>query len=76
MLNTKEEIVAVLVKEWGFRSSQFYNNETNKQVEKIWTLNRCARYLGDLKKNYVMTETGMWRKTNPHVLKNTVKNNC
>jgi hypothetical protein len=54
----REEVIECLVNEWGYRTSQFYNNEKNKQVEKIWTLNRCARHLSDLRNNYYRDEYG------------------
>jgi hypothetical protein len=57
-LLTKEDVVQCLVTEWGARASQFYNNTKSKSVEKFWTFNRCARHLGNLRKNYHMTPHG------------------
>jgi len=62
--NSKMDIVKCLVSEWGYRESQFYNNATNKQVEKQWTYNRCIKHLYDLRTNYDRTEHGWSRKPN------------
>lgn len=63
-LRSKEDVVQCLVTEWGYRSSQFYNHIKSKSVEKFWTFNRCAKHLGDLRKNYHMTPHG-WRRNTP-----------
>jgi hypothetical protein len=55
---SKLEIVKCLVDEWDYSESQFYNNATNKSVERIWTYNRCLQHLFDLRRNYVKTEHG------------------
>jgi hypothetical protein len=58
VFETKTEIVKCLVDEWDYRDSQFYNNLSNKSVEKFWTYNRCLNHLFDLRKNYIKTEHG------------------
>lgn len=64
----KTEIVQCLVEEWGYRTSQFYNNATNQQVEKRWTYNRCLKHLFDLRRNYVRTEHSITRKGFTHLI--------
>jgi hypothetical protein len=44
-LKTKEEVIKVLVEEFGEKESSFYNTETNKQRENFWTFNRLLKYL-------------------------------
>jgi hypothetical protein len=66
---TKEEIVECLVNEWGYRRSQFYNNETNKSIEKSWTFGKCLDHLNNLRRNYVKTEHGLTLKVN-HIINN------
>lgn len=62
VFESKMEIVQCLVNEWGYRQSQFYNNQTNRSVEKFWTYNRCLQHLFDLRRNYVRTEDGRMHK--------------
>ena len=59
---SKLEIVKCLVDEWDYSESQFYNNATNKSVEKFWTYNRCLQYLFKLRREYVRTEHGKMHK--------------
>jgi hypothetical protein len=59
---SKAEIVKCLVDEWGYKESQFYNNSTNKSVDKFWTYNRCLQYLFKLRREYVRTEHGKMHK--------------
>jgi hypothetical protein len=54
----KAEVVECLVSEWKYRTSQFYNTEKNKQVEKFWTFSRCVQHLFDLRNNYYIDECG------------------
>jgi hypothetical protein len=54
----KEEVVECLVSEWKYRTSQFYNTEKSKQVEKFWTFNRCVKHLFDLRDNFYIDECG------------------
>ena len=42
---TREQIIAQLVKEFGEKESSFNNTETNKQRENFWTFNRLSNYL-------------------------------
>jgi len=44
---SREEIIKVLVEEFGEKESSFYNTKTNKQREKFWTTNRLIYYLRD-----------------------------
>lgn len=60
---SKAEIVECLVKEWGYKESQFYNNPTNKSVEKFWTYNRCLQHLFKLRREYVKIEHGKMYKS-------------
>jgi hypothetical protein len=62
VFSSKMEIVKALVTEWGYRESQFYNNSTNKSVEKFWTYNRCLQHLFKLRREYVRTEHGRMHK--------------
>jgi hypothetical protein len=45
IFNTKEEIVEILVNEFGEKRSSYYNTDTNKQREKFWTFNRTLKRL-------------------------------
>ena len=51
-LMRKEDIVRELVENWGFNRNSFYNSSTNKHVEKFWTVNRCAKYLLKMERDY------------------------
>jgi hypothetical protein len=42
---SREEIIQILVKEFGEKQSSFNNTETNKQRENFWTFNRLSKYL-------------------------------
>lgn len=63
IFNTKQDIVKVLVTEWGETESSFYNTSTNKQREKFWTYNRILQYLFKLEREYVKTEHGKMLKS-------------
>jgi hypothetical protein len=44
-MNSREEIIQMLVDDYGKKASSFNNTPTNKQREKFWTYNRLKNYL-------------------------------
>lgn len=44
-MNSREEIIQILVDDYGKTASSFNNTPTNKQREKFWTYNRLKNYL-------------------------------
>lgn len=62
VFESKLEIVKCLVEEWGYKESQFYNNSTNKSVDKFWTYNRCLQHLFHCRRHYVFTKHGKMDK--------------
>jgi hypothetical protein len=44
-MNSREEIIQMLVEDYGKTESSFNNTSTNKQREKFWTYNRLKNHL-------------------------------
>ena len=66
---TREEIIKLLVKDFGKDARSYNNTSTNKQREKRWTYNKLKNYLGDLNKEKNKLAEGKKKKN----LKNSQK---
>ena len=47
-MKTREEIIQMLVSDFGRDERSYNNTPTNKQKEKFWTLNRLRSYYNEL----------------------------